>query len=518
MKLIRKFTKRILFNIGFDVGSMFVCLTLLSLIKYHNKMEKLADFNILFGSYVFLILFFSIVFDKFELKKRYGFYKILNKYLYTWVLSTIILLCVVLLYDLDFYRWQYLIVSFVSIFFFEVILISIRFSYRYAKFVGERFELKHFVLIRNSFQDEISSEEIVSPRSGRQEADFLKDMIPVNAIQNKDIRKLISKYSIEDCKFSVFVNTINRYLFLSYKNNSLDLVVNTYSINYIAYINKFLEIINIKLKKGGKLIICVETLEQRSKRQSKRFPVFVRPFQVWMEFLVHRVWPRLPFFRKLYFWFWKYNSRRISYAETLGRLYSCGFEYVEEIESKGVTWLVLNKKDRPLLSFDVTYSPLIKLRRIGKGGILISVFKMRTMHPYSEFLQDFIYRKNQLSEGGKFSNDFRVTTFGRFMRKTWIDELPMILNLLKGDIKIVGVRPLSRHYFSLYPLEVQKKRIKYKPGLIPPFYVDMPKTLDEIVDSESIYLDRYEKAPLRTDFIYFWKAVWNIVVRRARSE
>jgi lipopolysaccharide/colanic/teichoic acid biosynthesis glycosyltransferase len=170
-----------------------------------------------------------------------------------------------------------------------------------------------------------------------------------------------------------------------------------------------------------------------------------------------------------------------------------------------------------LLSFDVTYSPVIKLKRIGKGGKIIAVYKMRTMHPYSEFLQDFIYKNNKLSEGGKFKDDFRISGWGHLMRKLWIDELPMIINLLKGDLKIVGVRPLSLHYFNLYPQEIQKKRTKYRPGLLPPFYADMPKTLDEIVVSESKYLDQYEKAHFITDFKYFWKVLWNIIVKRARS-
>jgi hypothetical protein len=45
------------------------------------------------------------------------------------------------------------------------------------------------------------------------------------------------------------------------------------------------------------------------------------------------------------------------------------------------------------------------------------------MHPYSEYLQEYIYENNKLQQGGKFNNDFCVTTLGRIMRKTWIDEL-----------------------------------------------------------------------------------------------
>ena len=85
------------------------------------------------------------------------------------------------------------------------------------------------------------------------------------------------------------------------------------------------------------------------------------------------------------------------------------------------------------------------------------------MYPYSEFLQDYIYQKCNLQEGGKFNHDIRVNTIGRIMRKFWIDELPMIINLIKGDMKLVGVRPLSNQYFNLYCDELQKMRIKFKP-------------------------------------------------------
>ncbi|MCK5765126.1 MAG: sugar transferase, partial [Bacteroidales bacterium] len=156
--------------------------------------------------------------------------------------------------------------------------------------------------------------------------------------------------------------------------------------------------------------------------------------------------------------------------------------------------------------------------RIGKNGKTIYVYKMRTMHPYSEYLQEYVYAQSQLQEGGKFKNDFRVHTAGKIMRKFWIDELPMLFNLLKGDLKIVGVRPLSQHYFDLYYEELREKRIKIKPGLVPPFYTDMPKTLEEIQESELRYLDAYDKRPFLTDMRYFWKAMYNIVFRKARSK
>jgi lipopolysaccharide/colanic/teichoic acid biosynthesis glycosyltransferase len=505
----------------FDIGSMYFCLIVMGLIKYSEKFGKLVDFNTLFGSYILMILIFSFLFDKYEIKRKYGYYRILNKYLYPWILTTIIILGLIFLFDLNFYRWNYVLIALISLFLFEITLLSLRFSYRYAKFVDDKNQLKHSFIIKESIRqeealEEIAEEELAEYKS--QELDLLKDLIPLAAIQNKEILKLIDRNSSDNKKLHLFVNTINRHIFSHYQNHSLELIVNTLRVNRLKYINKFLEIINIKLKRGGKLIICVETLYQRRQRHNKKFPPIIRPFIYVIEFVIHRLWPRLPFLRKFYYWIWNKNSKRISYAETLGRLYSCGFEYIEELTTEGLTWFVLRKKDRPLLSFDVTYSPIVKLKRIGKRNKIINVYKMRTMHPYSEFLQDFIYKSNRLAEGGKFKDDFRITALGHVMRKMWIDELPMIFNFIKGDLKLVGVRPLSKHYFSLYPHEIQKKRTKFKPGLIPPFYADLPKTFEEIVASESKYLDEYEKSPLTTDLKYFFKALWNILINKARSE
>jgi lipopolysaccharide/colanic/teichoic acid biosynthesis glycosyltransferase len=123
-----------------------------------------------------------------------------------------------------------------------------------------------------------------------------------------------------------------------------------------------------------------------------------------------------------------------------------------------------------------------------------------------------------LQEGGKFKDDFRVTTLGRILRSFWLDELPMLINLLKGDLKLFGVRPLSKQYFRLYTNELQHLRVLTKPGLIPPFYVDYPRTLDEIMSSELKYLRAYMNHPIKTDWLYFWKAAFNIIFRRYRSK
>jgi len=237
-----------------------------------------------------------------------------------------------------------------------------------------------------------------------------------------------------------------------------------------------------------------------------------------LDFLVKRVFPKFTLTKSIYFILTHGENRVLSKAEAFGRLYSCGFEILDEkVVDKSFYFIAIKVKE-PLFPKNPSYGPLVALERIGKGGKIFKVFKMRTMHPFAEYLQDYIYKRAGLQEGGKFKDDFRVTTLGKIMRTFWLDELPMLINLLKGDLKIFGVRPLSKQYFRLYTMELQRLRILSKPGLIPPFYVDYPKTLDDIITSELTYLKAYYKHPLLTDWRYFWKAIYNIVFRKYRSK
>jgi lipopolysaccharide/colanic/teichoic acid biosynthesis glycosyltransferase len=238
------------------------------------------------------------------------------------------------------------------------------------------------------------------------------------------------------------------------------------------------------------------------------------------EVFLHRVFPKLnPNCKLVYDRLTKGKEKRVSRTEMLGRLVKCGFSIVyESINEIGEMTFVAEKKKLPYTEGESSYWPIFKMRRVGKNGEIISVFKFRTMSPYAEFLQEYIKQRYGLEVSGKFSNDFRITSWGKFFRKCWIDELPMIVNLIKGDLKLVGVRPISPHYLSLYPDSLKDFRSKYKPGLIPPFYADLPKGFEEILASEEKYLLSYTKNPFRTDVQYFCKIFWNILVKRARSK
>lgn len=295
-------------------------------------------------------------------------------------------------------------------------------------------------------------------------------------------------------------------------------VVNLARVNNFRFINKFFEAVNSKIPIGGIFVCMAETQEQRKKRIMHKYPPVLNSIYYFFDFMIKRVLPKFRLTKRMYFFLTRGENRVISLAELLGRLYSCGYSVEQTEEIDGVTFVVAQKMREPYFDMEPTYGPLIRLVRVGKNGKLIKVFKFRTMHPYSEYLQEYVYSKYNLQDGGKFNNDFRVSTLGKFMRKFWIDELPMFINFFRGELKIVGIRPLSRHYFSLYTKDLQERRINYKPGLAPPFYVDNPKTLEEVMASEIKYLDAYDRSPVLTDIRYFFLVFYNIVFRKLRSK
>ena len=316
---------------------------------------------------------------------------------------------------------------------------------------------------------------------------------------------------------SLLLATNTRFNVDKQQDEFYESIINIKRINDTRFVNKFFESVNAKLPFGGLYIGCAETKNLRKKRILKKYPPLLNYVFYTFDYLIKRVFPKFALTKGIYFFLTRGQNRVLSRAEILGRLYSCGFELIREKVIDKQYYFVVHKIAKPHYDDNPTYGPFIKLKRIGKGGKFIKVYKFRTMHPFSEYIQELVYTRHYLDAGGKLKDDFRVTTLGKILRKLWIDELPMLINLFKGQIKIVGVRPLSEHYFNLYSDELKEKRIKFKPGLIPPYYADMPKTLNEIMASEMRYLEAYEKHPFRTNVKYFFRAMSNIIFKHARS-
>lgn len=106
-------------------------------------------------------------------------------------------------------------------------------------------------------------------------------------------------------------------------------------------------------------------------------------------------------------------------------------------------------------------------KRIGENGRIIKVYKFRSMHKGAENLESSLndeeleayYREYRLKD------DPRVTKSGRLLRRTYLDEIPQLINILKGDMSLVGPRPVTEEELKLYSDGERTRLLSARPGL-----------------------------------------------------
>lgn len=133
-------------------------------------------------------------------------------------------------------------------------------------------------------------------------------------------------------------------------------------------------------------------------------------------------------------------------------------------------------------------------QRVGKGGKDFRLWKFRTMYPDSE-------KHGQITVG---DHDDRITRPGKFLRKYKLDELPQLINVLIGDMSLVGPRPEVRKYVSLYT-EEQKKVLSIKPGITDYAsieYADESELLSRSSDPLKTYVEEIMPAKIRLNMGY----------------
>jgi hypothetical protein len=346
---------------------------------------------------------------------------------------------------------------------------------------------------------------------------IIKSMIPLKFdLLQKLFPSKIMNLEIEKSEISI-MSTQTVFNIDIQDANIFQMIINMEKLNNLRRINQYFLSVYGKIKAGGWIVGTYIAIEDDRDRLRSKMPKLVFSILYPAYFLIHRVLPKTPYLKNLYFLYTKGRNRKLSRAEVLGRLAYCGYKIINEETQNTFSYFIAQKVRNPSDVQHPSYGLMIRLDRIGYHGECLSIYKFRTMHPYSEFIQKEVFEQNDLNESGKMENDFRVTKWGKLLRKTWIDELPQLLNWFRGDVAIVGVRALSEQYFSLYPASLQKLRTQFKPGLIPPYYADLPGSFEEILESERNYLLKKQKHHLRTDFSYFGKALYNIIIKGARS-
>lgn len=152
-----------------------------------------------------------------------------------------------------------------------------------------------------------------------------------------------------------------------------------------------------------------------------------------------------------------------------------------------------------------------KQKRVGKDGKLFMLYKFRSM------------RINESSGEGSFEpgNTSRVTSPGKILRKTKLDELPQLINVLKGDMSLVGPRPEIEKWIAVYP-ERWKRVLSVKPGLTDNssiIYRNEESLLAESDNPEKTYkevilpkkLDLYEDYALNNSFLGDLKLIFRTI-------
>jgi len=334
----------------------------------------------------------------------------------------------------------------------------------------------------------------------------------------EDYQMLLEKAHLDSRQTKIVANR-DRFSFLQIPDYQYKTLVDLTLLNDAKGINRRFCIVNQKLPDNGIYVCCYRPQEYMKQKLLSKYPKPLNWIVYMLYFWQKRVVPRLALSSRLYYDVTKGRKRMLSKTEVFGRLYYCGFEVDEVVPMGHIEYIFAHRKMQPYPQEQLKiYGPLIKLPRICKNKEIKFFYKFRTMHPYAEYIQDVVFDEHGgMDIADKANGDWRISSWGRVMRKYWLDELPMLINWLKGDVKLVGVRPLSQAMFNKYPKELQDKRTKAKPGLIPPFYINHPETFEELFASEDKYLDAYLKHPIATDTSYFFRTIYSILFTKMHS-
>jgi len=123
---------------------------------------------------------------------------------------------------------------------------------------------------------------------------------------------------------------------------------------------------------------------------------------------------------------------------------------------------------------------LFRQERVGRDGVPFQILKLRTMHLNAE-------EKGRLTIG----DDPRVTKAGRFLRKHKLDELPQLVNVVLGNMSLVGPRPEVREYLELYPPDAESAILSLRPGITAPgllFLFNETEILGRSADPHQTYV------------------------------
>lgn len=152
-------------------------------------------------------------------------------------------------------------------------------------------------------------------------------------------------------------------------------------------------------------------------------------------------------------------------------------------------------------------SPIFSQDRVGRDGKVFKFYKFRSMIPNAEAKLNEVLAQNEMDGPVfKMKNDPRITRVGRFIRRTSIDELPQLINILKGDMSIVGPRPALPREVAQYT-DYERQRLYVTPGLT--CYWQIQPNRNELTFDEWMELDL--KYIQDRNFWLDWKLIFQTI-------
>jgi hypothetical protein len=229
-------------------------------------------------------------------------------------------------------------------------------------------------------------------------------------------------------------------------------------LNDFQGINKYFRLVNKKLPVGGVFITIAETYAVRKQRLLKKFPFPFNRIYYGIDVFITRITPKISLTKRLYYFLSTGKGRVLSRTEVLGRLYYCGFEVIDEKIIDNKLYFAAKKIKDPIFSIHKpSYGFIIKLPRVGKDGKIIGVYKFRTMHPYSEYLQQYEYIDDEtwitplFDKGNQWKSSYHTNryelNYGHSKKGEW---------LYNG--KKTGVNDISK---AINKLDLKNKDMNY---------------------------------------------------------
>ena len=137
---------------------------------------------------------------------------------------------------------------------------------------------------------------------------------------------------------------------------------------------------------------------------------------------------------------------------------------------------------------------IFKQKRVGQRGRIFNLYKFRSMYQESESLKEELMEENIMNGAiFKLEDDPRITRVGKWLRKTSLDEMPQLFNVLKGEMSLVGTRPPTMDEVEMYQYQ-QLRRIAAKPGITGMWQISGRNKItdfDKIVELDCKYLDQW---------------------------